>query len=73
MISTDSAMVHILHHAPHVLLTHVVHAHAILIALSSRPVSVDPRVFRVLTVSLARLVRLLRSALRLDRSGLVWV
>ncbi|CCE06984.1 hypothetical protein BRAS3843_190025 [Bradyrhizobium sp. STM 3843] len=56
-VLTGGATIHILiHHTAHAVLAHAIHAHAILITLLRRPVSVDPRVFGTLTVSLARLI-----------------
>jgi hypothetical protein len=54
-VSTSGAMVHVVHHSPHVLLTHAIH-HTILIALLSSPVSIYASVFGALTVSLACLI-----------------
>ncbi|QOZ44572.1 hypothetical protein XH89_14600 [Bradyrhizobium sp. CCBAU 53340] len=56
LISTHRAMVHIFHHASHVLLAHAVHAHAILLALLRRPVRFNAGIFGALTVALASLV-----------------
>jgi hypothetical protein len=68
-IAACSAVVHIFHHASHMLLTHAVHARAILIALCC-PVSLDAGVFSALTLSLPRLIGLLRRTVRLNRGGL---
>ncbi|MDA9408742.1 hypothetical protein XH80_18940 [Bradyrhizobium sp. CCBAU 45384] len=56
LISTHGAMVHIFHHAAHVLLTHAVHAHPILITLLRCPVPFYTGVFGALTVAFASLV-----------------
>lgn len=56
-------------HASHMLLTHAVHARAILIALCC-PVSLDAGVFGILTLPLSRLIGLLGRTVRLNRSCL---
>ncbi|MCP2132839.1 hypothetical protein ABH977_008368 [Bradyrhizobium ottawaense] len=58
------------HHASRLGVTHSVLVHPILTALPSGPISIDPRILRTPALSVAGLVRLLRCALRLNRSGL---
>ncbi|WP_298883228.1 hypothetical protein [uncultured Bradyrhizobium sp.] len=49
-------MAHIFHHSPHVLLTHAIHTHAILVALLGGPVLINASIFGALSVPVARLV-----------------
>ncbi|MBK3661812.1 hypothetical protein JJE66_11190 [Bradyrhizobium diazoefficiens] len=56
----------LVHHAPHLALTHAIRVHAVLATLPRRPISIDPRVFGAAAVSVAGLVRLLRGAFRLS-------
>jgi hypothetical protein len=55
-VSTGGAMAHIFHHSPHVLLTHAIHTHAILVALLGGPVLINASIFGALSVPVARLV-----------------
>lgn len=45
----------LVHHAP-LALTHAVHVHTVLTTLPRRPISIDPCVFGVAAVPVARLV-----------------
>lgn len=66
-------MVHVFHHAPHVLLSHSIHAHAIIVPLLRCPVSSNAGVFSTLTIPFPRLIGLLRGTFWLDRSGLGFI